>query len=93
LRRAIVPDAALTILYFAWVRERIGVGEERVVPPAGVNDVAALIDWLATRGEGHAAAFADRGRLRAAIDQTFVPLDAAIVGAREVAIFPPVTGG
>ena len=55
--------------------------------------VAQLIDWLATMSDGHAAAFADRTRLRAAVDQAFVPLDASIVDAREVAIFPPVTGG
>ncbi|WP_066650320.1 MULTISPECIES: molybdopterin converting factor subunit 1 [Sphingomonas] len=83
----------IEMLYFAWVREAIGTGAERVTPPAGVATVAALIDWLSATSEGHARAFADRGRLRAAIDQQFVPLDTAIVGAREVAIFPPVTGG
>ena len=81
------------MVYFAWVRERIGVSEENVVPPAEVGTVAALIDWLAARGGGHAEAFADRARLRAAIDQAFVPLDAPIAGATEIAIFPPVTGG
>lgn len=83
----------MLVLYFAWVRERVGVGEEEVSPPADVGNVAALIDWLAARSEGLAAAFADRARLRAAVDQAFVPLDAPIAGAREVAIFPPVTGG
>ncbi|MBS0285450.1 MAG: molybdopterin converting factor subunit 1 [Proteobacteria bacterium] len=83
----------MRVLYFAWVRERIGTGEEQVDPPAGTATVAALVDWLAGRGEGHAAAFADRTRLRAAVDQVFVPLDAPIAGAREVAVFPPVTGG
>ena len=83
----------MKILYFAWVRERVGVAEEEVTPPADVADVAALIDWLATRSDGHRAAFADPARLRAAVDQAFVPLDAPIAGAREVAIFPPVTGG
>ena len=81
------------VLYFAWVREAIGVGEEEVAPPAGVDTVAALIGWLAGRSEGHAAAFAEPARLRAAVDQDFVGLDASIVGAREIAIFPPVTGG
>ena len=81
------------MLYFAWVRERIGHGEEVVDPPVGVADVAGLIDWLAQRDESHAAAFADRDRLRAAVDQAFVAMDATIVGAREIAIFPPVTGG
>ena len=83
----------MRILYFAWVRERVGVAEEEVTPPADVVDVAALIDWLATRSDGHRAAFADPARLRAAVDQAFVALDAPVAGAREVAIFPPVTGG
>lgn len=84
---------ALTILYFAWVREAIGTGEERAEPPETVMTVADLIDWLAARGGGYAAALADRARLRAAVDQNFVPLDASVTGAREVALFPPVTGG
>ncbi|PZQ61262.1 MAG: molybdopterin converting factor subunit 1 [Sphingomonas taxi] len=83
----------MRIVYFAWVRERIGVAEEELVPPPGVDSVAGLIDWLAGRSDGHAAAFADRAKLRAAVDQVFVPLDAAVARAREVAIFPPVTGG
>lgn len=81
------------MLYFAWVREAIGTGAERVDPPAEVASVADLITWLADRSEGHARAFADRARLRAAVDQHFVPLDAALGQAREVALFPPVTGG
>jgi molybdopterin synthase sulfur carrier subunit len=85
--------AGLDLLYFAWVREGIGRGTERVDPPAGVTDIAGLIDWLATRGGGYAATLADKARLRAAVDQVFVPLDAPIAGAREVALFPPVTGG
>jgi molybdopterin synthase sulfur carrier subunit len=81
------------VLYFAWVREKVGVAEEVVSPPSDVSSVAGLIDWLAARSPGHADAFADRTRLRAAVDQAFVPLDAPIAGAREVAVFPPVTGG
>ncbi len=81
------------MLYFAWVREAIGVGGERVDPPATATTVEELIDWLKGRSEGHAQAFADKGRLRAAIDQKFVPLDSPIGGAREIALFPPVTGG
>lgn len=83
----------MQVLYFAWVREMIGAGEEQIDPPAGVHTVADLIAWLAERSAGHAAAFAEPARLRAAVDQTFVPLDAPIAGAREMAIFPPVTGG
>ena len=81
----------IQLLYFAWVREAVGVGEERVSPPLEVATVAQLLDWLATDSPAHAAAFADRDRLRAAVDQAFVPLDAPL--GREVAIFPPVTGG
>jgi len=84
---------ALDILYFAWVREMIGRGEERVDPPPEVVTVRDLATWLARRGGGYAEALADAGKLRAAIDQQFVPLDAPIGTAREVAIFPPVTGG
>lgn len=83
----------IRLVYFAWVRERIGRDTEDVEPPAGVTDIAGLIDWLAAQGQGYAAAFADPARLRAAIDQSFVPLHAPIAGAREIAIFPPVTGG
>lgn len=83
----------IDILYFAWVREAIGTGQESADPPANIASVAALIDWLSQRSEGHARAFADRDRLRAAVDQAFVGLDAPIAGAREIAIFPPVTGG
>lgn len=83
----------IEMVYFAWVRETVGMAGEQVDPPAGVADVAGLIDWLADRSTSHAAAFAERKRLRAAIDQRFVGMDAAIAGAREIAIFPPVTGG
>lgn len=84
---------AFEILYFAWVREAIGKSGDRVDPPATVATVADLIDWLATRGGGYAEAFADPGRIRAAIDQKFVPLEAPLKGVRELALFPPVTGG
>ena len=82
---------AVRMLYFAWVRELVGVGEE-TVDPGPAATVADLLDRL-SNNSAHAAAFADRDRLRAAVNQRFVPLDAPIVGAREVAIFPPVTGG
>jgi molybdopterin synthase sulfur carrier subunit len=81
------------ILYFAWVRERIGLSDERLDPPAAVRTIADLVEWLKTRSPGHAAAFADPTRLRAALDQRFVPLDTTLGEAREVALFPPVTGG
>ncbi|MBX9813997.1 MAG: molybdopterin synthase sulfur carrier subunit [Proteobacteria bacterium SG_bin5] len=83
----------MELLYFAWVREAMGRGGERIDPPAEVVTVADLIGWLRARGPVEAAALADVARLRAAVDQRFVGLDASIVGAREVALFPPVTGG
>jgi molybdopterin synthase sulfur carrier subunit len=84
---------AFDMLYFAWVREAIGTGAERVDPPASVSTIDGLIDWLRDASPGHAAAFQDRTRLRAAIDQRFVPLDSQLGQPREIAIFPPVTGG
>lgn len=85
--------ADLTIVYFAWVREAIGRDEERVARPAPDSSVADLVAMLAARGGGYAEALGDPARLRAAIDQRFVPLDSLIGDAREVALFPPVTGG
>jgi len=84
---------AIQMLYFAWVREAIGADAETVAPPAEVETIADLVAWLAGRSPGHAAAFAEPDRLRAAIDQDFAGFDAMIAGAREIALFPPVTGG
>ena len=83
----------MQIVYFAWVRERIGVSEERLALPPHITTPALLLDWLAGRSPGHAAAFADRGAIRVAVDLDFVAMDAALGAAEEVAIFPPVTGG
>ena len=83
----------MKILYFAWLRERIGVAEEDVTPPANVTDISTLIQWLVSRGEGYAHAFADLTKVRAAINQEHVQFDALIKGAQEIAFFPPVTGG
>jgi len=84
---------ALKVLYFAWVRERIGSGEEEVSPPARVRTVGDLLQWLKERDEAHAAALADERALRVAVDQRHADLETSIEGAREVAFFPPVTGG
>lgn len=81
------------MLYFARLREAIGLGGETVSPPAEVVTVADLVDWLAVRGGGYAEAFADRGLVRAAIGDAFADPDSPIAGAREIALFPPVTGG
>jgi len=79
--------------YFAWVRERIGKPEEDVDPPAGVATVAELMSWLSGRGEEYAYAFENPRVIRAAIDRAHVRPDTAIGGAREIAFFPPMTGG
>lgn len=83
----------LELAYFAWVRERMGVAGEAVDLPPAVADIAALIDWLAARDERGARAFAEPHRIRAAIDGAMTGPDAKLAGAREVALFPPVTGG
>lgn len=83
----------LTILYFAWVREKIGTGEETAEVPEHVTTIRALAEWLSGRSEEHRAALSDLARIRVAVDQAFADLDAPIAGAREVAFFPPVTGG
>ncbi len=85
--------AGLHILYFAWIRETIGQDGEQVPRPAPGTTIAALLDSLSGQSPGHAAAFADRVRLRAALDQRFAPLDMVIGDAEELALFPPVTGG
>jgi molybdopterin synthase sulfur carrier subunit len=79
--------------YFAWVRERIGKAEEEVDPPAGVATVGDLVAWLTRQGEGYAYAFENPKVIRTAIDKSHVRADAAIAGAREIAFFPPMTGG
>lgn len=85
--------APLKLVYFAWVREQVGATEETVELPSGIATVAELVAWLRTRGEGYEAAFANPAVVRAAIDRTHVKPDAALAGAREVAFFPPMTGG
>ena len=83
----------MTVLYFAWVKEKVGQSEEIVTPPSDVTSVAQLMDWLSTRSPRHAQAFKDSRLIKAAVDQVHVPPSASISGAREIAFFPPVTGG
>ena len=83
----------MKVRYFAWVRERVGKPEEDVEPPPGVATIADLVAWLRRRNEQYAHAFADPKVIRAAIDRTHVRADASIAGAREIAFFPPMTGG
>ncbi|MEC9367596.1 MAG: molybdopterin converting factor subunit 1 [Pseudomonadota bacterium] len=81
------------LMYFAWVREKTGIGEERIELPEGVETVADLMRWLKGRGPEFADAFHRSEVIRAAIDQTHVRHDARLKGASEIAFFPPVTGG
>jgi molybdopterin synthase sulfur carrier subunit len=81
----------VNLLYFAWVRQMIGKGEETLTPPVG--DVAALIAHLKSLGPGYADAFADLSRIRVAVNQHHAGLDAPVGPNDEVAFFPPVTGG
>jgi molybdopterin synthase sulfur carrier subunit len=81
------------VLYFAWVRERVGQAEEQIDLPPGVETVGDLMTWLAGRGENYAHAFENARVIRAALDQTHARHDAPLAGAREVAFFPPMTGG
>ena len=86
-------DTPLTILYFAWLRERTGTSQESVAPPAGVATVGDLVAWLAERSPGHARAFANRRTVRCAVNQDFADPSTRIGPGDEVAFFPPVTGG
>ncbi len=83
----------VTLRYFAWVRERVGIADELVALPVSVTTIADLIVWLKTRGPEYAHAFERADVIRAAIDQVHVKPSASIEGAREIAFFPPVTGG
>jgi sulfur-carrier protein len=81
------------LLYFAWVREKVGKAEETLALPAGVTTVAELVAWLSARGPEYAEAFAKPEVVRAAIDKSHAKLAASVRGAREIAFFPPVSGG
>jgi molybdopterin synthase sulfur carrier subunit len=83
----------MRLLYFAWVKEKAGIAAEDIDPPPDVATVAELIDWLKARGPEFENAFARSEVIRAAIDHSHVSHDAPIRGAREIAFFPPVTGG
>ena len=85
--------ATVKILYFAWVREKMGRAEETLALPEGGATVADLVGWLRTRGPEYESAFARPEVVRAALDKTHVKPTTPLAGAREVAFFPPVTGG
>ena len=83
----------MKILYFAWVREKTGIGEETVDIPGDIRTARDLVAWLEGRGEGFAAAFADDTLVRVAVNQEYATLDEPVSPGDEVAFFPPVTGG
>ena len=83
----------MKILYFAWLRERLGRDSDEIPPPDSVATIADLIDWLADRDEGFALATANRKLIRAAVDDELVDHETPLGGAQTVALFPPMTGG
>jgi sulfur-carrier protein len=83
----------LTIVYFAWLRERIGSAQEELQLPNGVKTVAELVSYLSARDAGHAAAFRNPVTVRCAINQEFADLSFPLRPGDEVAFFPPITGG
>ncbi len=83
----------MKLVYFAWVRERIGVTEEEVTPPDSVATVRDLLEWLKSRGEEYAEALKFPEAIRVAINQEHARHDEPIKGAREIGLFPPMTGG
>ena len=83
----------MRLLYFAWLRARVGCAEEEVTLPPEIRDVSGLLDWLRSRGPGHADALRNLAIVRVAVNQDYVGLDHPVRDGDEVAIFPPVTGG
>lgn len=83
----------MKVLYFAWLRERIGHAEEEIVPPQAVTTIGQLTDFLASSSAAHARAFAERQGIKVARDQQVASFDTPLGDAREIAFFPPFTGG
>ena len=83
----------MQMLYFGWVRQRIGVPAETIAPPAEVRDVDGLIDWLSGRSDAYAEALRNREALRIAVNQELCEFDSPVGADDEVALFPPMTGG
>lgn len=83
----------MQLLYFGWVRTKIGVSGEEIDLPEGVSDVRSLISWLQKRDPGHTEALQDLSAIRVAVNQEMAELDTSIAANDEVALFPPMTGG
>ena len=84
---------ALKMLYFAWLRSKLGLAAEEVAPPPEVRDVAGLMNWMRGRGPRYEAALADPALIRVAVNQTYARPHHPVADGDEVALFPPVTGG
>ena len=83
----------MKLLYFAWLKQKVGTGAEEVTLPEHVGDVAGLIDWLKGRGDNYAAALKDAAVIKVAVNQSYARPTTPVKDADEVALFPPVTGG
>ncbi len=83
----------MQLLYFGWVRTKIGTSRETLDPPAEITDVRGLVEWLKQRGDGYQEALQDLETIRVAVNQDMADLDAAVTPGDEVALFPPMTGG
>jgi molybdopterin synthase sulfur carrier subunit len=83
----------MKLLYFAWLRGKIGKSAEELTPPPFVRTVGDLLDWLATRGPAYQAALVDRRAVKVAVNQDYAALDHPVKPGDEIALFPPVTGG
>ena len=83
----------MRLLYFAWIRQQTGIGEEEVPLPTGISDVSGLIEWLRERDANFSSALEDISALRVAVNQEFATFDTKITDRDEVALFPPMTGG
>ncbi|MBO42560.1 MAG: molybdopterin converting factor subunit 1 [Rhodospirillaceae bacterium] len=83
----------MRLLYFAWIRQQTGIGEEEVPLPTGISDVSGLIEWLRERDANFSTALEDISALRVAVNQEFATFDTKITDRDEVALFPPMTGG
>lgn len=81
------------LLYFAWLRERLGCAEEEVSVPPGVDTVGALLGWLRERGSPYTDVLTETARIRSAVNQDFASDSARIAAGDEIALFPPITGG
>ncbi len=83
----------MKLLYFAWVRNKVGIAEENITLPDHVGDIAALLSWLRERNDGFADALSDMTAIRFAVNQEIAALDQPVTDDDEIALFPPMTGG